>query len=69
VTNTTGDAPEHAVLADHHSGLVYNTLWTQSFVERLREGFGLPLTPIGDEEVARFVGALVAKSPPKAPTP
>ncbi|HUD34068.1 MAG TPA: GDSL-type esterase/lipase family protein [Variovorax sp.] len=69
VTNTTGDAPEHAVLADHHSGLVYNTLWTQSFVERLREGFGLPLTPIGDEEVARFVETLVMKAPPKASTP
>ncbi len=63
VTNSTGDAPEHAVLADHHAGLVYNTLWTQAFVECLREGFGLSLTPIGDEEVARFVEALVAKSP------
>lgn len=69
VTNTTGDAPGHAVLADHHSGLVYNTLWTQSFVGRLREGFGLPLTPIGDEEVVRFVEALVAKSPSRASTP
>ena len=69
VTNTTGDAPEHAVLADHHSGLVYNTLWAQSFVERLREGFGLPLTPIGDEEVVRFVEALVAKAPPRTSTP
>jgi hypothetical protein len=69
VTNTTGDAPEHAVLADHHSGLVYNTLWTRSFVERLREGFGLPLTPVGDAEVARFVETLVMKAPPKASTP
>lgn len=69
VTNSTGDAPGHAVLADHHSGLVYNTLWAQSFVERLREGFGLPLTPIGDAEVIRFVEALVAQAPPTASTP
>lgn len=69
VTNTTGDAPDHAVLADHHSGLVYNTLWAQSFVERLREGFGLPLTPIGHEEVVRFVEALMAKAPPETSTP
>jgi hypothetical protein len=63
VTNTTGDAPQNAVLADHHSGLVYNALWAQSLVMRLRESFGLPLTPIGDEELARFVEAVTASKP------
>jgi len=57
VTNTVGDEPTHAELADHHGGLVWNALWAQSLVTRLREAFNLPLTPISDEEVARFVTA------------
>ncbi|CAN7197205.1 SGNH/GDSL hydrolase family protein [Bosea sp. LjRoot9] len=57
VTNTVGDEPTHAELADHHGGLVWNALWAQSLVMRLREAFDLPLTPISDEEVARFVTA------------
>ncbi len=28
VTNTIGDAPTNAELADHHAGLVWNTLWS-----------------------------------------
>lgn len=55
VTNTMGDEPKNAVLADDHAGLVWNTLWAQSLVMRLREVFGLPLTPVSDEEMARFV--------------
>lgn len=57
VTNTMGDEPTNAVLADDHGGLVWNVLWAQSLVARLREAFDLPLTPISDEEVARFVSA------------
>lgn len=57
VTNTIGDAPNNAELADHHSGLAWNVLLVQSFVVRLREAFDLPLTPIKDEEVVRFVAA------------
>jgi hypothetical protein len=57
VTNTIGDEPNNAELADHHGGLVWNALWAQSLVMRLREAFDLPLTPISDEEVARFVNA------------
>lgn len=55
VTNTFGDEPNNAELADHHSGSAWNALLAQSFVIRLREAFGLPLTPISDEELARFV--------------
>lgn len=69
VTNTAGDAPQHAILADHHAGLVYNTLWTQSLIERLREGFGLPLTPITDAEVTRFIETLIAANAPPTPKP
>ena len=60
VTNTAGDAPRHAILADHHAGLVYNTLWTQSLIEHLRAGFGLPLTPITDADVTHFIEATLA---------
>lgn len=55
VTNSNGDEPHNALLADDHAGLVFNALWAQSLVARLREAFGLPLTPIGDDELARFV--------------
>lgn len=62
VSNTMGNAPTHAIMEDDHAGLAYNTLWAQSLVARLREGFGLPLTPISDAEVARFVLPLAEAS-------
>ena len=62
VTNTAGDAPTNAVLEDHHSGLVYNTLWAQSLAKVLRTESGLPVTPIHDEEVVRFVEALTIRA-------
>jgi len=55
VTNTGGDAPSNTVLLDGHWGVVPNAIWAQSFVARLREAFGLPLTPITDEELTRFL--------------
>ena len=61
VTTTAGDEPTNAVLGDHHSGLVYNTLWAQSLVKVLRAESGLPLTPIRDEEVMRFVETLTKR--------
>ncbi|VTU35416.1 hypothetical protein E5CHR_04058 [Variovorax sp. PBL-E5] len=66
VTNTAGDDPHNALVGDHHAGLVWNALWAQSLVARLREAFGLPLTPISDDEIRRFVEPLVS-NPPKAP--
>jgi hypothetical protein len=67
VTNTQGDDPRNAVLADRHPGLVWNALWAQALVARLREAFGLPLTPISDEELLRFLEPLVAAAPVRAP--
>lgn len=64
VTNTMGDQPNNAVLADDHAGLVRNALWAQSLVMRLRESFGLPLTPISDEEMARFLASAGARRAP-----
>lgn len=55
VTNTVGDDPRNALVADQHSGLVWNTFVAQAVVARLREAFQLPLTPITDAEVANFV--------------
>ncbi|WID99322.1 hypothetical protein QO058_14435 [Bosea vestrisii] len=57
ITNTIGDEPSNAVLADDHAGLVWNALWAQSLVMRLREVFDLPLTLITDDELVRFVSA------------
>jgi hypothetical protein len=55
VTNTAGDEPNNAVLNDGHAGMAANAMRAQSLVLRLREDFGLTLTPISDEEVARFL--------------
>ncbi len=59
VTNSAGDTPDHSVVADLHAGLVWNAVWAQQVVLRLRESFGLPLTPISDEELARFVAETI----------
>lgn len=68
VVNAYGDDPNNTFLADGHPGLAFNVLWAQSLVARLKEAFGLPLTPISDEEIARFLDPLVA-IPPRAPGP
>ena len=64
VANTAGDAPQNALVADHHAGLVWNALWAQSLVARLREAFGVPVTPIGDEELWAFLRPLVRLAKP-----
>lgn len=63
VTNSAGDDPHNALLNDHHAGLVWNTLWAQSLVVRLRDAFQLPLTPISDDEVKQFLLPLVRPRP------
>lgn len=55
VTNSVGDTPDNAYLNDRHAGTAINALWAQNIVKWLRDDFGMPLTPIRDEEVARFV--------------
>ena len=56
VTNTLGDHPRNAVVADGHAGTVFNFLWAQSLVALLNSAFDLRLTPIGDAEGAQFIG-------------
>ena len=50
-----GDDVASAVVADGHSGLAWNALWAQALVDTLRTQAQLPLTPIGDAELAAFV--------------
>lgn len=55
VTNSIGDAPQHAVVADGHAGTVYNSLWAQSLVDCLNTSFAMFITPISDAEVLALV--------------
>lgn len=59
ITNTAGDEPNNLLLGDHHLGVVVNALWTQALIASLKDVFGLPLTPISDEELLRFLDPLV----------
>jgi lysophospholipase L1-like esterase len=59
ITNTAGDEPNNLLLGDHHLGVVANALWAQALVAYLKDVFGLPLTPISDEELFRFLDPLV----------
>lgn len=55
IANTAGDEPSNALLSDHHAGLLFNALWAQALAQRLRDAFGLPLTPISDDEIRGLV--------------
>lgn len=63
VTNTMGDEPHHAVLADDHWGLAANALWAQAMSRHLAS-VGLPVKPIDDGEVRRFVEAQLPAGAP-----
>lgn len=63
VTNTEGDDPRNAVLANGHAGLVWNVLWVQSLVDLMRTSFGLDIPAISDEEARAFVAKSLASPP------
>jgi hypothetical protein len=48
------------MLGDDHNGMVWNVLWAQSLVQHLHDVVNLPVTPISDEEVQRFVRTLTS---------
>jgi hypothetical protein len=52
VTNTAGDHPENAVLANLHAGLVWNLLWSQELVQLVRTRFGIHIDAISEDEIA-----------------
>lgn len=62
VSNTLGDGPGNALLADAHGGAVWNALWAQSLVSRLNEAFGLQLKPIDNAEILGLLEPLIASS-------
>lgn len=55
VSNTGGDEPRHATLADGHAGTVWNALWAQSLVLKLNGHFGLSIKPLQTDELVNFV--------------
>lgn len=55
IENREGDAPDNAVLADGHAGLVWNALWAQSLVVLLNARFGLGIVPIREEEIVALL--------------
>ncbi len=55
VTNSMGDAPVHAVVADGHGGTALSSLWAQSLVELLNERFGMDISPISETEIETVV--------------
>lgn len=55
VSNTGGDAPNHATLADGHAGTVWNALWAQALLELMRDSFGVQVQPLSTRELVDFV--------------
>ncbi len=66
VTNTLGDSPDNAGLADGHAGTALNALWAQSLLQLINERFAAGIAPIGDDEVAALAGGQ-APPAPRAP--
>jgi hypothetical protein len=66
VTNTSGDSPEHATLANEHAGLVWNVLWAADLVQLIRNRFGVPVEAISEADAAAFVHARLHEVAPQA---
>ena len=55
VTNTQGDHPRNAVLADNHAGVVWNALWAAALVRLLDARAGTSIPQITRREIAQLV--------------
>jgi len=55
VTNSAGDEPNHANVADGHAGTVWNALWARAFVDLLNQRFGLGVAPLTDAEMVSLL--------------
>ncbi|MCK0195793.1 SGNH/GDSL hydrolase family protein [Ancylobacter sp. 6x-1] len=62
ITNTSGNDPHNAVLADAHAGVAWNALWAQSLVAAMNKTFGLDIRPITDSEIMSFLGPSFARA-------
>lgn len=60
VTNTAGDHPANAVLANQHAGLVWNLLWSQALVQLVRTRFDARIEAITDGEIASHLQQALA---------
>jgi GDSL-like Lipase/Acylhydrolase family len=66
VTNTSGDLPDHALVADGHAGLVWNVLWAKTLVDLLHDRFGAQVDPVTEGEAGAFIQKTIG-SPRAAP--
>jgi hypothetical protein len=55
VTNTSGDNPSNATLANLHAGLAWNLLWSQALVQLVNTHFGTRIDPITDDEIGSYL--------------
>lgn len=55
VENSRGNHPANAILEDGHAGTVVNAFFARHLVEQLNSGFGLALTSLRDDEIARLI--------------
>jgi hypothetical protein len=55
VTNTSGDEPVNATLADGHAGTVWNVLWARSLIDLLNRRFGLAVAPLTEAEMVSLL--------------
>jgi lysophospholipase L1-like esterase len=62
VSNTAGDDPKNALIADEHAGVVWNALWAQELVSVVNAKFGAGIAPITDAEIADFIRPAIAAS-------
>jgi hypothetical protein len=62
VTFSAGDDPRHALTADEHAGVVWNTLWARSLVELMNAKLSIGVPPLSDAEVEQFLRPAIAAS-------
>ena len=51
ITDSQGDAPVNAVLADGHAGTAWNALWASALVDLLNRRFDAGIPPVEESEV------------------
>jgi hypothetical protein len=60
--HAAGNDPKHALTADEHTGVVWNTLWARHLIEVMRKSLGVDIEPLDHAEVARFLAPAIALS-------
>lgn len=55
--NASGDDPSNAMLADGHTGTVWNALWADHLLGLLRERFGVSVAPLHSDDIAALLRA------------